>query len=282
MADRPVRKERRVIRSRVVRTEWLTAHLIRVTVGGGDVAAFDNNAFTDRYVKLVFPRPGVEYPEPFEIGRIRAELPREQWPVTRTYTVRSYDPTTAELAINFVHHGEEGLAGPWAAGAKPGDELLLLGPGGAYAPSPDAAWHLMVGDESALPAIASALEELPAGVPVEAFVEVSGPDEEIPLRTRGSLTLRWFHRDGSAAEPGRELVDAVRTAEFRPGPVHAFVHGEAGFVRELRTHLRHDRQLPTELLSISGYWRRGKNEDGWQAEKAEEARREREAAGATS
>ncbi|MGH3585853.1 MAG: siderophore-interacting protein, partial [Pseudonocardia sp.] len=107
--------------------------MIRVVAGGEQLAAFPDTPHTDRYVKILFQRPGVEYPEPFDLDQVRAELPREQWPMTRTYTVRALDHAAGELTIDFVHHGDSGIAGPWAAAARPGDVLRLAGPGGAYA-----------------------------------------------------------------------------------------------------------------------------------------------------
>jgi NADPH-dependent ferric siderophore reductase len=146
----------------VQRTELLTRRLRRVWFGGPDFNRYQPNRFTDCYVKLVFPRSGVVYPEPFDLPTIRRDLPSAQWPVQRTYTVRKHDPGAQQLAIDFVHHGDDGIAGPWSARAQPGDELLMLGPGGAYSPNPDADWHLFVADESALPAVAAALEVLRA------------------------------------------------------------------------------------------------------------------------
>jgi NADPH-dependent ferric siderophore reductase len=241
--------------------------MIRIVAGGDDLAAFPDTEYTDRYVKILFPRPGVSYPQPFNLDTIRAELPREQWPALRTYTVRAFDPAAGELTIDFVHHGDTGLAGPWAAGARPGDALLLLGPGGAYAPDPTADWHLLVGDESALPAIAAALERVPPGVPVHALVEVDGPADEQHLTTPGRLDLRWYHRD-----PGRpgQLVDVLAALTFPAGRVHAFVHGEAGVVRALRRHLLAERGVPRDDLSVSGYWRRGDDEEGFRAFKQAE------------
>jgi NADPH-dependent ferric siderophore reductase len=239
--------------------------MIRVVFGGDDVAAFPDTPYTDRYVKLQFPRPGVRYPEPFDLEAIRAELPRDQWPVTRTYTVRAFDAAAAELTIDFVHHGDEGIAGPWAANARPGDLLRLMGPGGAYAPDPEADGHLMVGDESALPAIGAACERVRPGVPVLAILEVDDAAERQVLA--GDVDSRWLYRDPSAPD---QLLDAVRAATFPAGRVHAFVHGEAGFVRDVRRHLLEDRGIPREALSVSGYWRRGRDEDGWQADKAAE------------
>jgi NADPH-dependent ferric siderophore reductase len=258
---------RRTTTLEVRRTERLTPHMIRVVAGGEELAAFPDTPHTDRYVKILFPRPGVRYPEPFDMDVVRAELPREQWPVTRTYTVRALDHEAGELTIDFVHHGDVGLAGPWAASARPGDVLRLSGPGGAYAPDPDADWHLMIGDESALPAIAAACERVPAGVPVVAVLEVADAAEEQQLACPGALSVTWLHR--RAGEPD-QLLDVVRALEFAPGRVHAFVHGEAGIVRGVRRHLVDERAVPRELLSVSGYWRRGVDEDGWQAEKKAE------------
>jgi len=258
---------RRTTALQVRRTERLTPHMIRVVAGGDDLAAFPDTEYTDRYVKILFPRPGVAYPQPFDMDAVRADLPRDQWPVLRTYTVRAFDPAARELTIDFVHHGDVGLAGPWAAAARPGDPLLLLGPGGAYAPDPGADWHLLVGDESALPAIGAALERVPADVPVHALVEVDGPTEEQALRCAGRLDLRWCHRDRSRPE---QLVDALAGLAFPAGRVHAFVHGEAGLVRALRRHLLDERGVPRDDLSVSGYWRRGDDEEGFRAFKEAE------------
>jgi NADPH-dependent ferric siderophore reductase len=270
VADRPEKRKRGITRLRVLRTEWLTPHMIRVVLGGERFAEFTGNGFTDKYVKLLFPQPGVEYPEPIDLDVIRREFPREQWPTTRTYTVRYHDPEAAELAIDFVTHGDEGIAAPWAMAARPGDEVIVRGPGGAYAPDPTVDWHLLVGDESAVPAIGAALETLPVGTRARVFVQVADEAEVQKLPGSADVDVTWLLRSDheSPEAAGDALVEAVRSLEFPAGTVQAFVHGEAGFVAPLRRHLSADRAVPKDLLSISGYWRRGKNEDGWQAEKA--------------
>ncbi|HCA87906.1 MAG TPA: NADPH-dependent ferric siderophore reductase, partial [Streptomyces sp.] len=111
----------------------------------------------------------------------------------------------------------------------------------------------------------AALERLPDGAPVRALIEVADPAEQQDLRVPAGAEIRWLHREGAA--PGSALVPAVRGLDFPAGEAHAFVHGEAGFVKELRRHLRTDRGLPRERLSVSGYWRRGQDEEGWQATK---------------
>lgn len=252
----------------VLRTERLTPHMIRVVLGGEGLAGFPDGELTDRYVKLLFPPPGAPYGVPYDVEQIRAELPAEHWPVTRTYTVRAWDAAAGELTIDFVHHGDQGLAGPWAATARPGDRIQLLGPGGAYRPHPDADWHLLAGDEAALPAIAASLEALPAGTRALVFVEVAGPEEEqADVVAAPGVELRWLHRGN--ATPGELLVETVRATPLPEGRGHVFVHGEAYAVRELRRHLRAERGLDPEWTSISGYWRRGDTEDRWQAGKQE-------------
>ncbi|MFF3348606.1 siderophore-interacting protein [Streptomyces sp. NPDC002779] len=265
MAERPARKPRKPHAAQVVRTERLTPHMQRVVLGGEGLADFSADTCTDHYVKLLFGPDGVTYPEPFDLERIRAEFPRDQWPVTRTYTVRAWDPQHRELTLDFVIHGDEGLAGPWALRARPGETVRFMGPGGAYAPDATADWHLFVGDESALPAIACALEALPAGARAYAFVEIAGPEEEQKIDS--DVPVSWLHRGDRPV--GAAVTEAVRALPFPEGRVHAFVHGEAAFVKDLRRLLRVEREIPREDLSISGYWRLGHNEDGWQASKRE-------------
>lgn len=260
-------KPKKLMTLEVLRTEAVTPHMIRVVLGGPGLADYGHNAFTDRYVKLIMPPEGVTYPEPLDPEAIRRDFPPEHLPRFRTYTIRSFDPVAGELAIDFVIHGDEGIAGPWAQRARPGDRLHLRGPGGAYAPDPEADWHLVVGDEAAFPAIAAALAEIPAHAPVVAILEAEDDQEAAYLDLPDRAQVRWLLRD--RGEGG--LAQALAETAFPPGTVHAFVHGELGEVRLLRRHLLEDRGLPLDRLSISGYWRRGKDEDGFQAEKRAES-----------
>lgn len=261
-----------VTTARVLKTEWPTPHLVRLVLGGEELTGLPVGEYTDHYVKLVFPPPGVTYPEPVDLAAIRRDLPPQQWPRLRAYTLRAWDPLAGELTIDIVHHGDAGVGGPWAARLCPGDPVMFVGPGGAYAPSPDADWHLLVGDESALPAIAAALERLPVDAPAKVFVEVADAVDEQPLPSPGAVELTWLHRGDRPV--GEALVAAVTALDFPPGDVHAFVHGEATFVRELRRLLRVERAVPRERLSISGYWRRGMDDEGWRSTKADWNRQE--------
>ena len=264
MPNRPVRTPTTGV---VTRVEQLTPHMIRIVVGGPGLAEVRAGEFTDHYVKVLFAPPGVVYPEPFDGSLIRETMPPETWPVIRTYTVRRWRPEVPELWLDFVVHGDQGVAGPWARRARVGDPVRFMGPGGAYTPDPDAGWHLLAGDESALPAIAATLEGMPAGARVHAYIEVSDPGEEQKLETAADAEITWLHR--GARPVGEMLVAAVRGLAWPDGAVQAFVHGEATFVKELRRFLRVEKRVPMAQLSISGYWRRGLNEDGWQSSKRE-------------
>ncbi|PPK97910.1 NADPH-dependent ferric siderophore reductase [Kineococcus xinjiangensis] len=250
-------------RAVVLRAGRLTPHVVRVVLGG----EFDDfePRFTDSYVKLLFGVPGASYPDPLDMAAVRRDHPREEWPRPRTYTVRAFDAERGELTLDLVVHGDAGLAGPWAAAVRPGDVIHLLGPGGAFTPAPEADWHLLVGDDSALPAIAVILGKLPAGVPARVVVEVEGPEDEQPLPTAADALVRWVHR---SAGGGRDaLVRAARELPRPEGTPHAFLHGEADAVRQLRRWARLELGVPKELLSASGYWRCGRSDEDWRAEK---------------
>jgi NADPH-dependent ferric siderophore reductase len=267
----------------VVRSEQLTPHLIRVVLGGTGFDTFSPNEYTDAYVKIVFVRDGVDVgalPQPLTLDSFNA-LPVEQRPDVRTYTVRRVDAERREISIDFVVHGEHGVAGPWAAAATAGQPAYLMGPSGAYAPDPAADWHLLAGDEAAVPAIAAALEALPDNAIGKVFIEVAGPEEEIELSAPAGVKVRWIYRGGRAdlvpedlAGDNAPLITAVKEATWLPGQVQVFVHGEAQTVmHNLRPYIRKERGVDAKWAnSISGYWRRGRTEETfrqWKRELAE-------------
>lgn len=246
----------------VLRVEHPAEHVVRLVLGGDGVADLPVGEHTDHYVKLLVTPPGVAHPEPWDLETIRATRPQPEWPVPRTYTVRDY--ARGELTLDVVVHGDAGLAGPWASAASPGDRAHLLGPGGDWAPDPAAAWHLFVGDGSALPAIAVALGTLPASARAVVVLDVA-PGEEQPLRSEADLTLLRVPAGGG----GDAVVTALAGADLPAGVPGAFVHGEAAMVRTVRRWVRAELAVPREALSASGYWRRGRDDEGWRAEKSE-------------
>jgi NADPH-dependent ferric siderophore reductase len=267
------RRRRTAFVALVVRTEQLSPTLVRIVAGGPGLDSFVTSDSTDSYVKVVFVHPRT--PRPLlldEDGRVDMDAVRdsvapEQAPRQRSYTVRAFDESTRELTLDFVVHGDAGVAGPWAAAAQPGDEILFMGPGGGYTPDPAAGRHLLAGDASALPAIAVALERLPHDASGHVVVEVHDGDDEIDLPVPAGVELSWVHAGDE--RPGTRLVEAVRALPWNGDDVHAFVHGEAAAVKELRRYLRLERGLGLDRLSISGYWRLGVDDEGWRASKRE-------------
>jgi NADPH-dependent ferric siderophore reductase len=249
----------------VVSTQILTPQLIRVVLGPGlDGIAVPGGA--DSYVNAHFVPDGAPYSVPFDDEAVR-DLPREQRPFPRRYTVRRWDAAQQQLTIDFVVHGDVGRAGRWAQHARPGDRLQFRGPAGGWAPDPAADSYLFVGDESALPAIGASLEGVPAGRPVVAVVEVEDAAGEIPLESPGDLTVVWVHR-ADATGPVEELLPAaVAALAPLPGTVCAFVHGEAVATRAVRRHLLEQGVVTREDLSCSPYWRRGHDDEEWRATK---------------
>lgn len=249
----------------MLRKEWLSPGMVRLYFGGEDLSSLPELTFTDHYVKLLFPPPGADYRWPFDPEQIRSERAAEEWPVTRTYTIRSFDVATGELAIDFVVHGDAGLAGPWAANVEPGESIGFFGPGGAYAPDPEAPRHLLVGDEAALPAVAAALDTLPDDATADVYIEVADAEHQIPLRLTSATKLTWVHRGEHPY--GAPLAAAVRADWVPEDGAQVFVHGNAELVKDLRRFLFVDHRHDRRLVSISGYWRTGFNEDGWQGSK---------------
>jgi NADPH-dependent ferric siderophore reductase len=236
--------------------------MVRVTLGGGDLEHLAMPDATDAYVNAAFRPEGATYDEVFDPAEVRETHPKEQQPARRRYTVRAWDPETHQLTLDFVVHGDEGVAGPWAAAAEPGEVLVFTGPSGGYRPDPTADWHLFVGDESALPAIAASLEVLPSAAKATVLLVCDGRDHEIALPSPANIDVRWLHRS-RGPEDAALLVDALRDLTFPQGRPSGFVHGEADEIRAVRHHLLHDRGLTRQHLSCSPYWRRTMTDEAW-------------------
>lgn len=247
----------------------LTPHLVRIVAGGPGMSQVEDNGSTDAYAKMLFANPEAGLTPPYDMAALREELPLELLPAVRTYTIRRFDLDADQVWIDFVVHGDEGVAGPWADAAAPGDPVVLSGIGGGYAPDPEAAWHLLAGDESALPAIASALEAMPAEAQGVALIEVHDADEQLELTAPAGVDVTWLHRDGRQAGTTSLLTDAVRAVAWRDGRVQVFAHGERGAMKQLRPYLTDERGLDRSQLSLSAYWAHGRKEDAFQAEKRE-------------
>lgn len=249
MADGGRRREARppAVLEVVERTE-LNPHMVRIVAGGNGYAQYHDNDFTDKYVKLFFTDPDGDE-------------------VTRTYTVRRSDPERQQLTLDFVVHGDAGLAAPWARSAAGGDRLSLRGAGGGYRPATDRDVHLLLGDESALPAINAALEALPPTARGTAFLEVAETAGSLDAEVPPGVEIVWLERAGPGSRP--DLLAEALAAHGRPaGTLDVFAHGERESMKAVRTVLR-GLTTDADTVSISGYWAAGRTEDRFQAEKRE-------------
>lgn len=171
----------------VIRTVAVGAGLLRITFGGPDIASF-HSYVPDEHVRLVFPCEDGVLRLPARDGQsLEWGNPR---PVSREYTVRRHSIADNELDIDFaIHPG--GLASEWATAATPGTKIHIAGPPGGVVVPESYDRFLFVGDITALPAIARWLERLSRTARGWAFIEVTGPEEEIeidaPHGHRGAL-----------------------------------------------------------------------------------------------
>lgn len=235
------------------RVEPLTPRLRRVVLGGPELDGFASPGFDD-HVKLFFPDAHGYLPEGALGGSGRTVFAGGVRPASRDFTPRRYDASRRELTIDFVVHGS-GPATSWAAAAQPGWPIGVSGPRGSQIVSDTFDWNLLVGDATALPAIARRLDELAARVAVLVVVAVHDASDRLRLgRPEGSLTdIRWVYRDGGTPAIETVVADLV----LPPGDGFAWVAGEASMARRLRAHLIDDRGLDKAWVKAAAYWRVG-------------------------
>jgi len=258
-AERTVRRVRHETKRRLLQVRdvsRLTPKMVRIVLAGDELAGFVSAAHDD-HVKLFFPPPGTEQPVLPAQGPNGPVYPEGAVrPAARDYTPRRYDAAAGTLAIDFVLHGD-GPATSWAAHARPGHFLGVGGPRGSFIVPDDFDWYLLAGDETALPAIARRLEELPAGTRAIAVIEVADAAEERPLASRARLDTSWLHRDGAPPGETSLLLDAVAALALPPGEGYAWVAAEAATAKSLRAHLVEARSLRKDRVKAAAYWKRG-------------------------
>ncbi|MFC9974821.1 siderophore-interacting protein [Spirillospora sp. NPDC127200] len=257
----------------VLRTAPVGPSTMRVTFGGEKVDDFASGGRDQRF-KLFLPHPHQQAPVvPLEAGEDWFTAWRMQDPaeraVMRTYTVAAQRP--GELDVDFVLHGEGAHAGPataWAAAAKEGDRVLVLGPLSPensaidFRPQEGADHFLVAADETALPAAAGILAHLPAGARAQVWISVPEQGDRRELPTAADAEITWLVR-GS----GEDIVRAVRDADIAAGAgTYAWLAGESAMVKALRRNLVGDRGLDRKAVCFTGYWRRGATEEDLLAE----------------
>ena len=241
----------------VLGTADLGPRLRRVTLAGTGLIGFPV-PLPAASVRLLVPSPGTdELVIPAWTGN-EFLLPDGSRPALRTFTPRRVDPGEGELAIDVVLHGG-GVASEWARMVEPGAAAAISGPGRGYAIDADAPAFLLVGDETALPAIAQLLEVLPARTTVHVHVEVASPDGRSPLPSHVGSTVTW-HDLADPGDPGAAMVAAVRDQPI-PDGARIWVAGEAASVQRIRKFLFEECAIPRAQCTVRGYWKRGRSGD---------------------
>lgn len=263
----PKRKPRKAHEATVTSRHQVSPDLVRLSMNSPAFVGKDLE-FTDHYIKLLFVPEGADYSWPFDVQQIREEQPREKQPVLRTYTLINLNSETGDFNVDFVAHGDTGLAGPWARVAEAGEKIGFLGPGGAWGPTEEYEHFVFAGDESAAPAIGAGVQHIPEGATATAYIEIEAEDRKFEIPTREGVEIIWVIRNG--ATHGTELSRVVREAGIPKGKKTSwFIHGVAEMIKELRRFLFVESGISKEDVSISGYWRIGMTEDQWQASKRE-------------
>ncbi|MDG4795650.1 siderophore-interacting protein [Micromonospora sp. WMMD1082] len=249
---------RRPMPARVLATRKLTPRLVRITLTGAELDTFGYDG-PDHLVRVFLPpEPGAELRLPDGADSwwpaVQA-MPAEVRPIVRNYTVRRLDEARREMDIDFVLHGDTGPGSSWAASAAVGDQIGVLSDGAEYAPPPDTVWQLLIGDETALPAIAATVEALPSRIPAVVLLEVGDATDEMPIALPDGARLTWLHRGAEAAGRSDIALRTLRGSELPVGTPYAFVAGESSMVTSVRRHLVQDRGMAKERVYFCGYWR---------------------------
>jgi NADPH-dependent ferric siderophore reductase len=255
----------------VQRTERLSPHWMRVTLGGGDIDMFRPLGY-DQWFRLFIPVAGeaglerVPAKAHRTLGYLKfLRIPEGERPVMRNYTVREYRPSTpehgAEIDVDFVLHGSaaDGTAGPasrWAETCAPGDRVLIIDEGLRFNPQRGVDRVVLVGDETALPAIASICASLPETASGTAIIEVPSPDDALEFSHPAGVSIEWIVRSESAA-PGSPALSALHDVELPDAPFHAYAAGEQALASGVRKHLVGDRGVGKNTVSFCGYWKVG-------------------------
>ncbi len=208
----------------VTRVEQLTPHFRRITLADESLSDFVSASFDD-HVKVF-------------VGDAR-----------RDYTPRSFDNAARELVLEFALHGD-GPVADWAASAQPGSTLDIGGPKGSLIVPLDYDWHLLAGDETAFPAVARRLEQLPAGAKAIVLLQAADPADRRAFRSAADVALTW-------ASSADELLAAVQALALPSGAGYAWCAGEASCMAALRRELVDVKGHPREAIRAAAYWKRG-------------------------
>ncbi|WP_404343250.1 siderophore-interacting protein [Pseudoalteromonas mariniglutinosa] len=253
---------RKVRRATVLSATQITPHLKRITVGSAEFADFPVDQ-KGAYVKVLLPHPGQ--------SAVEIDLNAAQPATMRSYTIRSIDPVSRAITLDFVINHHQGIATHWAKHAKPGDQLAIAGPGPRKLTDFRQSHYLLLGDLTSVNAINAYLSYLPAAAHVDVLIHVSDQDDIIALEKAESHTkqrINWL----VTSTPDTDVVDRVTEllAQYSKAPL-VFMALEAGLVRSLKHVMTNEFAIPRQQIISSGYWKKGVDADGFKRLKQQAA-----------
>ncbi|NEW42176.1 siderophore-interacting protein [Nocardia cyriacigeorgica] len=262
-------EDRRICTAEVVASKRLSPHFVRVTVAGADLGDFTSMGY-DQWFRLFLRRPQQsELRLPTAANNLwyaqYLMMSKDSRPLVRNYTVRDFRPAGTgqfgahpEIDIDFVSHGDDSPASAWANNVSTGTTVGLFDEGVMYQAPDHTSWSLLVGDESALPAIAGVLRSAPRDLRGAAYIEIPHIDDVQELDEPEGVTVHWLPRTDEAAKIGALATATVREAELPGTGVYAFIAGEQALASGVRRHLVNERGIPKADVTFTGYWRFGK------------------------
>jgi NADPH-dependent ferric siderophore reductase len=237
----------------VTRIEPITPQLTRITLAGEDLRDFVSASFDD-HVKVFFPAEGAVKPVLPALGPGGPSVPGADRPIARDFTPRRFDPRSGELDIEFALH-DAGPATTWASRAQVGHYLGIGGPRGSMIIPESFDWHLLIGDDTALPAIARRLEELPSSARAIVVAEVENSAAHVDFKSSADVQLTWCYR---SASNDSSLLSALRNIPPLPsGEGYAWAAAESAIVRRVREHLVNERGVDKSRVRAAAYWKSG-------------------------
>ena len=247
----------------VVRTERISPNFVRITLGGEQLAALPEHGY-DHWFRLFLPKEdGVtsfDLPSRFDmLGYVKyLRIAGAHRPPMRNYTAREFRKHALELDVDFVVHGDEGLATRWATRTQPGDRVALIDQGTGFDHDPAATHVLIATDETGLPAVAGILRDLPDDKRGTAIIELGDSGDAQELDAPAGVDVQWIVRDDPHAAIGAAALEAVRRWEKPDGALQAYLVGEQSLATGARRHLVNELGVPKSAIQFVGYWRAGK------------------------
>lgn len=257
--DRTPQRVRHTLRFRelaVQAVQRVTPHLVRITLGGEALDGFTSPGFDD-HVKLFFPDEATGALTLPTVGPDGPIWPEGRKPTMRDYTPRHFDAAAQTLEIDFALH-EAGPATRWAEQAAVGQRLGVGGPRGSFIVPTAFDWHLLIGDDTALPAISRRLAELPKGARAVVLAEVDSAADHVDLPSAADVDITWVHPNETRAAAGTPpLLAALHATRLPTGAFHAWIGCESAHAKALRAHLIDECRANPKWIRASGYWRAG-------------------------